>query len=144
MSLQDILDKSIASAGSAVKATFDREDRRVSAEEMREFWAETRLFAVSTVGENGAPHIAPVHVAMLDDGNLEMAIFEDSVRLRDLRRDPRIAITSWAPDGRIVIVYGRASEVPDTRREVSRDAGRFILSMYIEVDRAYAMHPSPR
>ncbi len=144
MSLQDILDSSLATAGPAVKATFDRDERRLSAEELRAFWAETRLFAVATAGANGAPHIAPVHVAMTDDGNLEMAIFEDSVRLKDLRRDPRIAITSWAADGRIAIVYGRATEVPDSRREVGRDAGRFIRSMRIEVDRAYAMRPSPR
>jgi hypothetical protein len=38
------------------------------------------MFAVSTDGAHGEPHIAPVHVAMLDDGELEMAIFEDSVR----------------------------------------------------------------
>jgi nitroimidazol reductase NimA-like FMN-containing flavoprotein (pyridoxamine 5'-phosphate oxidase superfamily) len=144
MSLQEILDSSLASAGPAVKATFDRDERRMSAEELRQFWAETRMFAVATAGANGAPHIAPVHVAMLEDGGLEMAIFEDSVRLKDLRRDPRIAITSWAPDGRIAIVYGRASEVPESRREVGRDAGRFVQTMRIEVDRAYAMRPSPR
>jgi hypothetical protein len=144
MSLQEVLDSSLASAGAAVKATFDRDDRRMSADDLRQFWTETRMFAVSTVGANGAPHIAPVHVAMLEDGSLEMAIFEDSVRLKDLRRDSRIAITSWAPDGRIAIVYGRATEVPGSRREVGRDPGRFILTMHIAVDRAYAMRPSPR
>jgi hypothetical protein len=144
MSLQDVIDGSLASAGPAIRATFDRDDRRMSAEDLRQFWVETRMFAVSTVGAHGEPHIAPVHVAMLDDGDLEMAIFEDSVRLRDLRRDSRIAITSWAPDGRIAIVYGRATEVPDTRREVGRDPGRFILTMRIAIDRAYAMRPSPR
>jgi hypothetical protein len=144
MSLQDVLDSSLATAGPAVKATFDRDERRLNADELRQFWSKTRLFAVATVGANGGPHIAPVHVTMMEDGNLEMSIFEDSVRLKDLRRDPRIAITSWAPDGRIVIVYGRATEVADSRREVSRDPGRFILGMHIEVDRAYAMRPSPR
>ena len=144
MSLQELLDGSLATAGPAVRATFDRDDRRMTADGLRAFWAETRMFAVATTGAHGEPHIAPVHVAMLDDGNLEMAIFEDSVRLKDLRRDPRIAVTSWAPDGRIAIVYGRATEVPDTRREVGRDPGRFILTMRIAVDRAYAMQPGPR
>jgi pyridoxine/pyridoxamine 5'-phosphate oxidase len=144
MSLQEILDRSLADAGPAVKATFDRDERRLSEAELRQFWAETRMFAVSTVGASGAPHIAPVHVSMTDSGDLEMAIFEDSVRLKDLRRDPRIAITSWAPDGRIAIVYGRATEVPDSRREVGREAGRFIIGMRIAVDRAYAMRPTPR
>ena len=144
MSLQEILDNSLASAGPAVKATFDKDERRLTEQELREFWAETRMFAVATTGENGAPHIAPVHVSMLEDGNLEMAIFEDSVRLKDLRRHPRIAVTSWAPDGRIAIVYGRATEVPESRREVGQGSGRHIVMMRIVVDRAYAMRPSPR
>ena len=82
--LQTILDSSLISAGAAVKAVFDREERRLSAEELRAFWKETRMFAVSTTGNDGAPHIAPVHVLMGEDDALEMAIFEDSVRLRDL------------------------------------------------------------
>ena len=78
-----------------------------------------------------------------DDG-LEMAIFEDSVRLRDLRRDPRLAITTWAQDGRIAIVYGRCSEVANTRREAGPNSGRFVITMRIEVDRIYALRPTPR
>ena len=143
-SLDEILERSLSTSGPAVRATFDRDERRLSAGELRDFWRETRMFAVSTVGANGAPHIAPVRVALADDDSLEMAIFEDSVRLQDLRRDPRIAITSWAPDGRIAIVYGRAREVPDSRREVGRESGRYVISMRIDIDRAYAMRPSPR
>ena len=143
-SLDRILQESLASAGPAVKATFDRDERRLSAEELREFWRETRMFAVATTGRDGGPHIAPVHVALNQDDSLEMSIFEDSVRLRDLRRDPRIAVTSWAPDGRIVIAYGRAREIPDSRREVGRESGRYVIGMRIDIDRAYAMRPSPR
>ncbi|HWC30408.1 MAG TPA: pyridoxamine 5'-phosphate oxidase family protein [Dehalococcoidia bacterium] len=142
--LQQILDDSLGSAGAAVKATFDKPERRVSAEEFRELWRETRMFAVATNAKDGAPHIAPVHVLLTDDDGLEMAIFDDSARLRDLRRDPRISITTWAPDGRIAIVYGRCSEVEGSRREITRDPGRYILTMRIEIDRAYAMRPRPR
>jgi hypothetical protein len=142
--LQQILDDSLASAGAAVSATFDKPERRISAEEFRELWRETRMYAVATNAKQGAPHIAPVHVLLAEDDSLEMAIFEDSARLRDLRRDPHIAITTWAPDGRIAIVYGRTTEVADSRREVGREAGRYILTMRIEIDRAYAMRPRPR
>jgi hypothetical protein len=140
-SLQQILDDSLASAGAAVKATFDKPERHVSAEEFRELWRETRMFAVATNSTKGGPHIAPVHVLLTDDDSLEMAIFEDSARLHDLRRDPHVSITTWAPDGRIAIVYGRCSEVEGSRREVTRDPGRFILTMRIEIDRVYAMRP---
>jgi hypothetical protein len=142
--LDSLLSASLEDAGPAVKAVFDRDDRRLSAEELRSFWRETRMFAVATSGKNGSPHIAPVHVVMNEDDGLEMAIFEDSVRLKDLRRDPRIAITTWAPDGRIAIVYGRASEVADTRREAGPNSGRFVITMRIDIDRAYAMKPGPR
>jgi hypothetical protein len=144
MDLQRLLDQSLASAGRAIKATFDRDERRLSADELRELWHETRMFAVSTAGANGAPHIAPVHVLLTEDDRFEMSIFEDSVRLCDLRRDPRIAITTWAPDGRIAILYGSAKEIEGSRREVPRDPGRYVLTMGIEPDRVYAMRPSPR
>jgi hypothetical protein len=142
--LQQILDDSLAGAGAAVSATFDKPERRISAEEFRELWRETRMFAVATNSGSGAPHIAPVHVLLTDDDSLEMAIFEDSARLRDIRRNPAVSITTWAPDGRIAIVYGRCSEVAGSRREVSRESGRYVLTMRIEIRRAYAMRPRPR
>ena len=142
--LQTILDDSLVSAGPAMKAVFAQDDWRLNADQLREFWKGTRMFAVSTVGKDGGPHIAPVHVLMGENDELEMAIFEDSVRLRDLRRDPRIAITTWGDEGRIAIVYGRCSEVPDTRREARAGSGRHVITMRIDVDRAYAMKPVAR
>ena len=143
--LQEVLDASAADAGPAMAATFAREDRRLDADGFREFWRSTRMFAVSTVGAKGDPHIAPVHVLLQEDDTLEMAIFEDSVRLRDLRRNPRIAITTWADDGRVAIVYGACSEVPGSRRPVNAGGNppsdRYIITMRIEMTRAYAMHP---
>lgn len=143
--LQEVLDDSVSDAGPAMLATFGRDDRRLDAEGFREFWRTTRMFAVATANSRGDPHIAPVHVLLQDDDSLEMAIFEDSVRLRDLRKNPRIAITSWADDGRVAIVYGTCSEVPDSRRPINAggnlNADRFIITMRIELTRAYAMHP---
>jgi len=146
--LQELLDRSIEKAGQAIKATFGRPDRRLSAEAFREFWKATRMFAVATSGENGVPHIAPVHVLLRDDDDLEMSIFEDSVRLQDLRRDPQIAITTWGEGGTVAIVYGRCSEVEGSRREVNPGGNpelrRYVLTMRIEMVRAYAMKPAPR
>jgi heme-degrading monooxygenase HmoA len=143
--LQEVLDESARTAGPAMRSIFAREDRRLSAEEFREYWRQTRMFAVATVGRGGAPHIAPVHVLLRDDDALEMAIYEDSLRLADLRRNPRIAITTWAEDGRTAIVYGRAEEVPSSRREVNPggnpEQGRTVVMMRIRMSRAYAMSP---
>ena len=146
--LQELLDRSVETAGPAIKATFGREDRRFNAEQFREFWRATRMFAVSTAGKSGAPNIAPVHVTLREDDDLEMAIFEDSVRLKDLRRDPRISITSWGEGGAVVIVYGRCSEIEGSRREVNPGGNpelrRYVTMMRIEMTRAYAMKPAPR
>src|SRR5687768_2535333 len=65
--LQEVLDESAADAGPAMAATFAREDRRLDIEGFREFWQGTRMFAVSTVGKSGDPHIAPVHVLLQED-----------------------------------------------------------------------------
>jgi hypothetical protein len=106
------------------------------------------MWAVATIGRGGQPHIAPVHVLLQDDDTLQMAIFEDSVRLRDLRRDPRIAITGWGESGVIAIVYGRCSEIERSRREVNAGGNvansRYVVSMAIEMQRVYAMRPRHR
>ena len=146
--LQDVLDRSAESAGPAIAATFGRDDRRLTAAETRAFWRGTRMFAVSTVSPEGHPHIAPVHILFTEDDHLDMSIFEDSLRLKDLRENPRIAITAWGDDRTAVIAYGRTTEVPDTSREVNPGADpamrRRVLTMRIALDRIYAMRPRPR
>jgi uncharacterized pyridoxamine 5'-phosphate oxidase family protein len=143
--LQELLDQSANTAGSAIAATFNDPGRRLTAEAFREFWRGTRMFAVATAGENGAPHIAPVHVLLEEGDAFRMSIFEDAVRLQDLRRDPRIAVTTWGADGTVVILYGRTREVPGSRREFSRGRlDRAVLMMEIEPTRIHVMRPTPR
>lgn len=145
MTLEELLQTSAASAGPAIAATFNVPGRQLTADEVRAFWRRTRMFAVSTMGKSGAPNIAPVHVVLEEGDRFRMSIFEDSARLRDLRRDPRIAVTTWGDDGTIAILYGRCSEVPDSRREISRGGPpRAILSMDIEPTRLHVMCPRPR
>ncbi|MGD9762808.1 MAG: pyridoxamine 5'-phosphate oxidase family protein [Candidatus Binatia bacterium] len=141
--LQDILDRSRARAGTAVRDTFDHADRRMTAADFVRFWNGTRTKAMATCGADGAPHLAPVHAEFVD-GRLRTTIYERAVRRRDLRRNPRVALTTWGPHGAAAIVHGIAREVPDSWRETrpgATGAVRRIVALEIEVTRIYAMKP---
>ena len=66
--------------------------RRMTPEEIRAFLSYgTRTAKVATSGRGGAPHVMPVWFA-LDGEELVFTTWGDSVKGRNLRRDPRAAI----------------------------------------------------
>ena len=139
--IQAALDRGRATAGSAVRETFDHPARRMSAVEFVTFWNGIRLKAMATSGPNGAPHAAPVHAEFVD-GRLRSTIYEDAVRRRDLRENPRVVFTTWADHGAAAIVHGIAREVPDTLRDTRPGAtgkARRTVALEIEVTRIHAM-----
>jgi len=139
--IQSVLDRSRGSAGHAVRDTFERPERRMTALEFVTFWNGSRLKAMATVGKDGAPHIAPVHAEFVN-GRLRSTIYENAVRRRDLRDNARVALTTWGPHGAAAIVYGRAREVPNSLRETrpgATGARRRTVALDIEITRIYAM-----
>jgi PPOX class probable F420-dependent enzyme len=78
--------------------------------EMREFLLEgTRTAKVATVMADGAPHVMPVWF-VLDGDRIVFTTGRRSVKGRDLRRDPRVAIIveDDTPPFAFVHVRGRA------------------------------------
>jgi hypothetical protein len=143
--LQTILDSSLSRAGDAVRETFDRPRRRMTAIEFVEFWNGCKTKAMSTVGPNGNPHIAPVHATFID-GRLRTTIYVNAVRRHDLHLNPSVAMTTWAPGGATAVVYGRAREIPDSERETRPGASgqaRRTVTLEIEVSRIYTMKTRP-
>lgn len=140
--LDELLDESIATAQPDLKSIFDTGERRMSAAELRAFFQSVRLWAMATTGANGSPHIAPVHVRLTDDDQLEMTIHVESVRMRDIERDPHVAFNSWGEGGKTAIIYGIASVIPGSERE-SGAGGRAkpVVRLRIEPTRIYAMDP---
>ena len=139
--LQRILDRSRRRAGQAARDTFARPERQMTALEFVTFWNGSRLKAMATVGASGAPHIAPVHAEFVN-GRLRSTIYENAVRRRDLRDNPRVALTTWGPHGAAAIVYGRAREIPDSGRDTRPGAtgvARRTVALDIEITRIYAM-----
>jgi len=139
--LQRILHRSRGRAGQAVRDTFDRPERQMSALEFVTFWNSSRLKAMATVGTGGEPHIAPVHAEFVN-GRLRSTIYENALRRRDLHHNPRVALTTWGPHGAAAIVYGRAREVANSLRETrpgATGAARRTVALDIEITRIYAM-----
>ncbi|MDX2167536.1 MAG: pyridoxamine 5'-phosphate oxidase family protein [Deltaproteobacteria bacterium] len=139
--LQAVIDRSRASAGQAVRDTFDHVERRLDAAAFVAFWNGARLKAMATCGADGTPHVAPVHAEFVD-GRLRSTIYETAVRRRDLQRNPRVSLTTWGPHGAAAIVHGIAREIPDSLRDTRPGAGgrpRRTVALEIEVTRIYAM-----
>lgn len=139
--IQCVLDRSQQAAGRALRDTFARPERRMTAIEFVTFWNGARMKAMATVGKRGTPHIAPVHAEFVN-GRLRSTIYENAVRRSDLRDRPHVALTTWGPHGAAAIVYGTASEIPDSLRETragATGASRRTVALEIEVTRIYAM-----
>jgi Pyridoxamine 5'-phosphate oxidase len=138
--LQALIDRSIQTATPSVAESVAYRERQMSAAEFVEFWRSVRLVAMTTVGAAGQPHTAPVHAqlggarfrmgpAHEADGDansnlttLRVVIYENAVRRADLALNPRVAFATWRDDGSAAILYGRATEVPESIREAR--AGR--------------------
>jgi uncharacterized pyridoxamine 5'-phosphate oxidase family protein len=140
--LQQLLNESSGKARQALDSLFNQPGREMTAEEFRTFFRSVGLFAMATTSASGGPHIAPVHVRLTDDDEFQMTIQEESLRWQDIQRDPRVAFTGWIEGGKTVILYGRAVEVPDSRRQ-STAGGREkpVLTLRIEPTRIHAMDP---
>jgi hypothetical protein len=143
--LQEIIDRSRQRAGQAVRDTFEHEARRMTAREFVDLWNGCRLKAMATTGPDGTPHVAPVHAEFVH-GRLRSTIYDDALRLRDIERNPKVALTTWGANGAAAIVQGRARVLPDSRRETRPGAtgrARHTVALEIDITRIYAMKGRP-
>jgi hypothetical protein len=139
--LQELIDRSVATATPSVADSVAYPDRQMKAAEFVEFWRSVRLVAMATVGDGGLPHIAPVH-ATLEGTKLRLVIYDNTVRRADLARNPHVAFTTWRADGAAAIVYGRARELPDSLRPSRPGRSgkpRQVVAIEVALTRIYAM-----
>lgn len=106
--IREAMERAGAKAGPAMAANFTHPAWTMSVGEFVTFWGRTRLASVGTVGESGWPHAAPV-VVTLEGDRFHVPAFPDSVRMADLRRSPRLVITTWNDPWHAAIVYGLAN-----------------------------------
>ena len=80
------------------------------------------LAHVATVMQDGSPHVAPVWVDA-EDGMVLINSPEGRVRLRNVRRDPRVALSVVAEDDLYdnIAIRGRVVEATDVGADVHID-----------------------
>jgi hypothetical protein len=137
-SVQEVLDRSAATASPEVGRVFSRADWRLGAQAFLEMWNGQRWCTIASVGPAGQPHIAVIHAEFQPDGRLTMRMFTGAVRAKDIAANSRVALSKNL-DGAVAMVYGRARVVPGTEA-VRRDAET--VEVEIDVRRIYAMRPA--
>jgi PPOX class probable F420-dependent enzyme len=105
-------------------------------EERRSFLTETAHTAkAATVRADGSPHVTPVWIA-LDSDDVLFTTGSNSVKARDIRRDPRIClcVDDEAPPFSFVMIEGTAT-ISDDLAEL-RHWAAIIGGRYMGADRA--------
>ena len=79
----------------------------MSPAQIEEFLQVPRFATVGTIRKNGTPQLTPVWY-LYEGGKLYITMYVNSVKYRNLSRDPRIAlcIAGNHPDARAVMIYG--------------------------------------
>jgi PPOX class probable F420-dependent enzyme len=99
--------------------------------EVREFLVRgTRTAKLATVGRSGAPHVMPVWF-VLDGAQLVLTTGAETVKGRNLRRDPRVAVVvdDETPPFAYVHIRGRASiseDLDELFRYATEIGGRYM------------------
>ena len=143
--LQALIDQSTRTATPSVAESIAFPGRQMTAAELVAFWRDARMMAMTTVGRAGQPHVAPVH-SELDGTTLRLVVYDDTVRRRDLRHNPRVAFTTWK-DGAAAILYGRAREVEGSVRDARPGRSgqpRRVVTIEVALTRVYAMRAPER
>lgn len=112
----------------------------MSEEAVSEFLSDTRHAVISTVRKDGSPHLSAVWY-LYEAQVIYMVAMADSVKCRNIRRDPRVGICvdGGYPDNRSVLIYGGAEICPNSD-DIYKDTKLRIFRRYFDNDddaRAY-------
>ena len=104
--------------------------------EIEKFLQEPRIAVVGTNRVNGPPQLTPVWYLYQDD-RIYLSMFVNSVKYRNLCRDPRIGvcISGDHPDARAVMIYGTAEFVLEDSSWVEDIEWR-VIRRYYDSDKA--------
>ncbi len=119
----------------------------------REFLREDRVAVVSTLNKDGSPQVPTLWYLLQDDGTLIMSTPDRTQKVKNLRRDPRIAVCV-GDESSSVSLYGMVTVNSDqemVRQDLEQLVTRYIkeedarapaLSLFLQQGRV-ALHVKP-
>ena len=126
--LQELLDRSAASAGSHLRGIVT-DERRLRAEQLCARLQGMVLLVVATSTAEGRPLCGPVDGYFLH-GSFWFSSGRDSVRMRHLRRRPAVSATHLPGEQLAVTVHGRA-EVFELKGREGAEMRQAMLDHYL-------------
>jgi PPOX class probable F420-dependent enzyme len=94
----------------------------------KEFLREDRVGVVSTLNKDGGSHLTTMWYLLADDGTVVLSTPERNQKVKNLRRDPRIALCV-GDEARSVSLYGRVSISEDqalVRQDIEHLVERYV------------------
>jgi nitroimidazol reductase NimA-like FMN-containing flavoprotein (pyridoxamine 5'-phosphate oxidase superfamily) len=125
--LQELLDRSYASAGTHLLGIHTQQ-RRLTAADLVERLQGMRLLVLATVNAAGRPLTGPVD-GVFHRGSFYFGTSPDAVRWRHLRRNRAVSATHLPSEDWAVIVHGAAIPV-DTSRATPNGLRATLLEVY--------------
>jgi hypothetical protein len=158
--LQELLDRSDATAGRHLRSIITPE-RRLTAAQLAARLQGMCLLALATVTADGRPLVGPVD-GILYRGAFHFGSAPDSVRIRHIRARPQVSATHLPGEELAVTVHGRATVidvsdpehagfrrtlldiyVPRYGAEWERFLDSGVVYARIDADRMYTFHMAP-
>jgi PPOX class probable F420-dependent enzyme len=97
----------------------------VTPDEARAFLTDNHSAVVATFRRDGRPQLSPVTAGLDDAGRVEISTRETAIKVKNLRRDPRISLCLLNPR-----FYGEWAQVEGTAEIVEQPAALDLLVDY--------------
>jgi PPOX class probable F420-dependent enzyme len=101
----------------------------------REFLREDRVAVVSTLNTDGSPQVTTIWYLLQEDGTLIMSTPSRTQKVKNLRRDPRIAVC--AGDERRSVSLSGTVTISEDQNVIRRDLEQ-LVARYIKEEAARA------
>lgn len=140
--IQELLDRSAATATPVVGRVFARDEWRLDARTFLDTWNGVFTASCASATADGRPHLAALGAQFDAAGRLTMRMYEGSVRQKDFAGNPRVVLQKLGPEGTVMTVYGTPRVVPDSYMPNQTTPGTpGSHEVEVAITRVYAMRP---